>query len=108
MAPTNAVVMRTVPMHLRAQAMAASIFAIHLMGDLLSPPLIGSVADALHDSRLPGSGGRGLQFGMYLLPLAMVISAGFWWRAGTRAARSRWKSCRRPTRWGEARAGPPS
>ncbi len=83
-APTNVAVMRTVPTHLRARAMAASIFAIHLLGDLISPPLIGQVSASLGDSPEACSGARGLQMGMYLLPAALAISAVFWWRASSR------------------------
>jgi MFS family permease len=83
-APTNVAVMRTVPSHLRARAMAASIFAIHLFGDLVSPPVIGKLSDAFGDARDFCSGARGLQLGMYLLPAALAISALFWWRASSR------------------------
>ncbi len=41
----NVAILRSVPAGLRASAMALSIFAIHLLGDLWSPPLIGVVAD---------------------------------------------------------------
>lgn len=84
--PTNAAVMRTVPPHLRARAMAASIFAIHLLGDLISPPMIGMLSDAFHDDHDFCSGARGLQLGMYLLPAAVAISGVFWWRASSRPA----------------------
>ncbi|MEO5731767.1 MAG: MFS transporter [Byssovorax sp.] len=85
-APINAAVMRTVPSHLRARAMAASIFAIHLLGDLISPPMIGALSDALHDGHAFCSGARGPQLGMYLLPAAVAISGVFWWLASSRPA----------------------
>jgi MFS family permease len=84
--PINAAVMRTVPAHLRARAMAASIFAIHLLGDLISAPLIGRLSDSFGDSHDGCSGARGLQLGMYLLPAAIAVSGAFWWRASSRAA----------------------
>jgi MFS transporter, Spinster family, sphingosine-1-phosphate transporter len=43
--PVNVAILRSVPPELRATAMALCIFAIHLFGDLWSPPLIGLVAD---------------------------------------------------------------
>jgi hypothetical protein len=43
--PVNVAILRSVPDELRASAMALSIFAIHLLGDLWSPPLIGLAAD---------------------------------------------------------------
>lgn len=85
-APTNAAVMRTVPAHLRARAMAASIFAIHLLGDLISPPVIGGLSDAFDDGHAFCSGARGLTIGMYMLPAAIAISGVFWWVASSRPA----------------------
>ncbi len=87
-APINAAVMRTVPTHLRARAMAASIFAMHLLGDLISPPLIGGLSDHFGDDHAFCSGARGLQLGMYLLPAAIAVSAVFWWRASSRPAQA--------------------
>lgn len=78
--PTNAAVLGSVPPAMRASAMAASIFAIHLLGDLISPPAIGAISDTFHDSKEICSGGRGLQAGMYLLPAALALSAAMWFR----------------------------
>jgi MFS family permease len=72
--PTNAAVMLSVPAYVRASAMAVSIFAIHLLGDLISPPLIGAISDR------SGGGARGLQLGMYMLPAALAVSAVLWSR----------------------------
>jgi hypothetical protein len=62
---------------LHASAMAISIFAIHLFGDLWSPELVGGLADAL---------GGNLQRAVLVLPLALLVAAGFWlalaWRTG--------------------------
>ena len=77
-APTNAAIMMSVPVWARASAMAVSIFAIHLLGDLISPPLIGAIADR------SGGGGDGIRLGMYLTPAAFALSAVVW-VAGARA-----------------------
>jgi len=79
-APTNAAVLGSVSPALRATAMAASIFAIHLFGDLVSPPLIGGISDAFGDAATSCSGAKGLTFGMYMLPAALALSAALWWR----------------------------
>jgi MFS transporter, Spinster family, sphingosine-1-phosphate transporter len=79
-APTNSAVLSSVPAHMRAQAMAASIFSIHLFGDLVSPPIIGFASDAFGDLKDRCSGAAGLQTGMYLLPLALLLSGVAWWR----------------------------
>lgn len=86
-APTNAAVLGSVPEGMRANAMAASIFAIHALGDLISPSAIGAVSDALSDQRARCAGAAGLQIGMYLLPAALVVSALFWFR-GVAVAKS--------------------
>jgi hypothetical protein len=59
--------------------MAMSIFAIHLLGDLWSPPLVGGLADVLHSRPL----------GMMLLPLALLGSGLIWWVRGEQNSRRR-------------------
>ena len=66
--PINAVVLGAVPPGLRASAMAISILAIHLLGDLWSPMLVGALAD-----RVP------FELAMMLLPVAIAVSALVWW-----------------------------
>ncbi|MFO0735845.1 MAG: MFS transporter [Labilithrix sp.] len=66
--PVNAVILQSVPSHLRASAMALSIFAIHVLGDLWSPPAVGVLAD-----HLP------IQLAMMTLPLAIAASGAIWW-----------------------------
>jgi len=66
--PVNAVVLESVPVALRATAMAMSIFAIHVLGDLWSPPGVGLLAD--HVS---------MPLAMLALPLAVALSAVGWW-----------------------------
>jgi MFS transporter, Spinster family, sphingosine-1-phosphate transporter len=44
-APLNAAVINSVGAQIRATAIAANIFVIHLLGDALSPWLIGKVSD---------------------------------------------------------------
>ncbi len=83
--PTNAAVLLSVPPQMRASAMAASIFFIHLLGDLVSQPVVGLIADAFHDSHAICTGARGLQIGMYLLPLALGVSAFAWYRGSLAA-----------------------
>ena len=48
--------------------MALSIFAIHMFGDLWSPPVVGFLAD-----NLP------IQLAMMTLPIALGLSAAVWW-----------------------------
>jgi MFS transporter, Spinster family, sphingosine-1-phosphate transporter len=67
--PINVVILQGVPSELRASAMALSIFAIHLFGDLVSPPLVGAI-----------SGASSLRAAMFVLPGALVIAALVWWR----------------------------
>jgi MFS family permease len=75
--PINAVILQSVPTELRASAMAASIFAIHLLGDMISPPMIGGISDA-----------SSLRAAMIVLPIALAIATLVWWRqSGQHAAR---------------------
>ncbi|MCX5746019.1 MAG: MFS transporter [Proteobacteria bacterium] len=67
-APINAALLRAVPNHMRASSMAASIFAIHLFGDLWSPPALGGIVD-----------GAGQLAGMAALAVAFAGAAYVWW-----------------------------
>jgi MFS family permease len=71
--PINAVTLGSVPTALRASAMAVSIFSIHALGDFLSPPLIGVVADHAD-----------MRYGLALLPIALVVCVIFWLRGAKR------------------------
>src|SRR5882757_8592522 len=71
--PINVVILQGVPVELRASAMALSIFAIHLFGDLISPPLIGKLSDTWS-----------LGKAMFVLPMALVLGTIAWWRGSTR------------------------
>jgi hypothetical protein len=75
--PVNVALLRSVPPGLRASAMALSIFAIHLLGDLWSPMLIGAVAD-----RAP------MTWAMMTVPVVFAIAALTWQRcASSRSSR---------------------
>jgi MFS family permease len=67
--PVNVAILRSVPHGLRASAMALSIFAIHLGGDLWSPPLIGIVAE-----HAP------MAWAMLAGPAVFALAALVWWR----------------------------
>jgi MFS transporter, Spinster family, sphingosine-1-phosphate transporter len=72
MGPVNTLILETVPAHLRASAMAGSIFMIHLFGDLPSPKIVGMIADHQHS----------LARGVLILPAALIPAALFWlWQA---------------------------
>ena len=75
--PINAAILRAVPEHRRASAMALTILLIHLLGDLWSPPAVGALAD-----RMP------MRLALMVLPVAIAASGFFWWlkRPDERAA----------------------
>ncbi len=73
-APINTAILRSVPEELRARAMAASILAMHFGGDLISPPILGYVADR-----------AGMQVALSTLPAAILLG-GLAWLAGARRA----------------------
>lgn len=66
--PVNTLILETVPINLRASAMAVSIFMIHLFGDMWSPEIVGRIADST------GS----LRQGVLILPTALIVSAILW------------------------------
>jgi MFS transporter, Spinster family, sphingosine-1-phosphate transporter len=67
--PVNTLILECVPPGLRARAIAVSIFAIHLLGDLWSPGLVGLVSD------LSGSLRTAV---LLVLPAALALAAVFW------------------------------
>jgi MFS family permease len=71
--PINSVIVSLVSPAHRASAVALSVLAIHILGDVISPPLIGSVSD--HSS---------LGDGVLLVPVAVAVSGLFWVAAALR------------------------
>lgn len=67
--PVNTLILETVPVAMRATAMAGSIFAIHMFGDLWSPRLVGHLSDTWGDLQ---------RATVTVLPGALVVSAVFW------------------------------
>jgi MFS transporter, Spinster family, sphingosine-1-phosphate transporter len=68
--PLNTLIMETVPIGMRASAVALSIFSIHMFGDLWSPKIVGYLSTLWHDD---------LQRAVvWTLPGALVLSAVFW------------------------------
>ena len=66
--PVNTLILETVPVNLRASAMAMSIFCIHLFGDLWSSEIVGRLSDHW------GS----LQKAVMILPGALGVAAVLW------------------------------
>jgi sugar phosphate permease len=73
--PVNAAIINLVSPLERASAMALSIFTIHLLGDVPSPPLIGHLSQS-------GSLGRAV----LIVPVSLAIG-GLIWLLSARAAR---------------------
>ena len=79
--PINTLILETVPVALRASAMAVTIFVIHLFGDLGSPWMVGKVSDLL---------GGNLRRAILILPAMLAVSAGLWtWLAVRQPANGR-------------------
>ncbi|OGQ09784.1 MAG: hypothetical protein A2138_12825 [Deltaproteobacteria bacterium RBG_16_71_12] len=73
-APVNALIVNAVDAGMRARAFGLSILAIHLLGDVLSPPLIGAISDAT-DGNLP--------LALALVPVFILLGGVIWavgWR----------------------------
>ncbi len=65
--PVNTTLVNCLPPTLRATGFALSIFVTHLLGDAISPTLIGIASD-----------GYGLRIAVSLVPMALFVSAGVW------------------------------
>ena len=81
--PINTLIVESVPVMLRASAMALSIFVIHLFGDLWSPLIVGKLSDAW---TIAGHPEAGLGRAVLLLPAVLVVAGVFWaWLAWRQA-----------------------
>ncbi len=78
--PVNTLILETVPLNLRASAMALSIFMIHLFGDMWSPEIIGRLADAW---------GGNLRKAVLVLPFALILGGILWFILALRMRHSR-------------------
>jgi MFS family permease len=79
--PSNAAVANVTHPAIRSTAFAVNIFVIHLLGDAISPFLIGFVADVR--GKLGDTPAVALQWGFGLVGLAMLL-AGVFWLIGSR------------------------
>jgi MFS transporter, Spinster family, sphingosine-1-phosphate transporter len=74
--PINAAIINLVIASERATAIALSVFAIHLLGDALSPLMVGALSDAFS-----------LQQAIKILPVAVLVGGFVWvWAARAQAA----------------------
>jgi MFS family permease len=74
--PINAAIINLVIASERATAIALSVFAIHLLGDALSPLIVGALSDAFS-----------LQQAIKILPVAVLVGGFVWiWAARAQAA----------------------
>ena len=71
--PINAAIINLVVASERATAIALSVFAIHLLGDALSPLLVGALSDSFS-----------LQQAIKIVPVAVLVG-GFVWLWAARA-----------------------
>jgi MFS family permease len=76
--PINATIVNLVLANQRASAVALEVFAIHLLGDAISPTLIGAISDA-------SSLGQGVK----IVPVAVLIAGLIWAWAAREQARMR-------------------
>jgi hypothetical protein len=76
-APINSAILASVPGKMAATAFALSIFLIHALGDVISPPLVGYFADHMPMPRA-----------MLILVLALGLSGIIWQWAAKDAAKT--------------------
>ncbi len=65
--PVNSAIVNVVSPHMRATAVALSIFTIHILGDVPSPSLVGLISDA-----------RSLDQAMLIIPAAVLVGGLIW------------------------------
>lgn len=73
--PVNALIVNTVPPGVRATASATAILLIHLLGDAISPALLGALADS-----------SSLANAMLIIPAVFLLAGVFWLGSWQRTA----------------------
>jgi len=76
--PINSAIVNAVSPHMRATAVALSIFAIHILGDVPSPSLVGVISDA-----------RSLGQAVLIIPVAVLLGGLIWTYAAWLESRPR-------------------
>ncbi|MDB5325670.1 MAG: transporter, partial [Phycisphaerales bacterium] len=76
--PSNAVIANVTAPAVRATAFAANIFMIHLLGDAISPPIIGYVASRFGHTGADGKFVDNLDAGFLVVSVAMLLGGIFW------------------------------
>ena len=74
--PINSAIVNAVAPEIRATAVAVSIFAIHALGDVPSPTLLGLISDA-----------SSLQAAVLIIPVAVLVGGAIWTYTAWRGAR---------------------
>jgi MFS transporter, Spinster family, sphingosine-1-phosphate transporter len=74
--PINVVLVNVAPVSMRAMAMAVSIFVSHLLGDAISPYILGKIS--VH---------AGLSTAVLIVPIAIALSGAIWTLTAWNAAR---------------------
>ncbi len=75
--PVNSAIINAVAPGARATALGLSVFIMHFLGDIPSPPLIGMLSDAMS-----------LERAFLIVPVAIVIAGGIWMYAAWRGHQS--------------------
>lgn len=73
-APVNAILVNSVGPEMRVRAFALSIFTIHILGDAISPSIIGAISDAT---------GENLPLAISIVPVVLGLACAIWaigWR----------------------------
>ena len=70
--PGNTIIANVIAPNMRATAFAVNTFAIHCLGDAISPAVIGAISDAM--ARRGVDTVCSLTYSMYIMPVMMVIS----------------------------------
>jgi hypothetical protein len=74
----NALTVSCLPASVRATGVGVNVFFIHLMGDAISPELVGRRADALHAMGIPGGDALARAL-MVVLPAIVLSGLALWW-----------------------------
>jgi len=83
--PVNALTVSSLPASVRATGVAVNVLFIHLLGDAISPELVGRRADALHALGTPGGDALARALGL-VVPAILLSGIALWWARRGRPA----------------------
>jgi MFS transporter, Spinster family, sphingosine-1-phosphate transporter len=81
MAPSHAIILNVTVPSIRTTAFALNMFFMHVLGDMISPPIIGGIGGIVQ-AQTGVNQVTGLYWGFLIVPFMLVLAGYFFWKGG--------------------------